>query len=651
MSLLDRIKSQIDAHKVVSFDIFDTLLVRPYVKPTDLFLHMEKVFNIPFFCYTRQEIEEKVRIRHKELEDITFDMIYEEIDDKFKDMKQKEMDWEEMVLRANPELKQVYDYAKEQGKKIIIASDMYLPTEFLAKVLRKNGFDGWDKLYVSGDLGKSKYSGNLYKKIIDDCDAVKANYILHIGDSKKSDFEKAREFGLDAVLYKSVLKQYLKSNFKSKLYNKMQFKSIGKSILLGCLSNFWQEIRFNKNEKKNYWEELGYFYAGPLSYGYARFYETQAIKNDLNKILFVARDGWLLQQVFELFDNKIETLYVYAPRILNLICRLDYNPKNIMQTKAIVENFAKINPCINSLLEKADLNKPKDYHNFIKDNFEVFSKEANKMFDNYKKYLSGMVSNSDKVGLGDTITGEFSSQKLIQNTISNKVMGLYWGVLPSQLQSSFEYAVYTNSNSEKHDNKSVYTENWNFVEFLLTSPEFPIKNLSAKCEPIYDEHPDENEIKRSQIYPQIANGALLFAKKIQELFGGNDIYLTASDLVEWINAFISSPSKEDVKNFVGINYAIDSNHNEYVPLFATEVSVCDFFRSPKKVIKKLEKTIWRTVLQSCFVAACHPVSFRLRGLKKMHIVLFPKLKKQYFMMALTPSNDCFYKFIVGNPRI
>ena len=104
--LLDKIKDKIKKHSVISFDIFDTLLLRPYAKPTDLFLHIEKSENIPFFCYLRQEAEKKARIRHKELEDITFDMIYEEIDEKFKDLKQKEMDWEEMVLPDTSKLSQ-----------------------------------------------------------------------------------------------------------------------------------------------------------------------------------------------------------------------------------------------------------------------------------------------------------------------------------------------------------------------------------------------------------------------------------------------------------------------------------------------------------------------------------------------------------------
>lgn len=41
-------------------------------------------------------------------------------------------------LVVNPEMKAVYDEAIKQNKKIIIVSDMYLPADFIKKVLHKN---------------------------------------------------------------------------------------------------------------------------------------------------------------------------------------------------------------------------------------------------------------------------------------------------------------------------------------------------------------------------------------------------------------------------------------------------------------------------------------------------------------------------------
>ena len=181
MLLLPEIKNEIEKHKIISFDIFDTLLLRPYLQPTDLFLHIEKVYKAPFFRVLRQEAEKNARKAHSAAEDITFDEIYDCIDEAFKPLKSVELEFEEMVLRANPELKQVYDYAKALGRKIVIVSDMYLPDDFLANVLKKNGFSGFDGLYVSGNIGKTKSTGNLYRQVWADFPGAAAGYSAHRG--------------------------------------------------------------------------------------------------------------------------------------------------------------------------------------------------------------------------------------------------------------------------------------------------------------------------------------------------------------------------------------------------------------------------------------------------------------------------------------
>lgn len=46
---LDGAKSEILKYDVISFDIFDTLLLRPFIKPTDLFWYIETKYNIKGF--------------------------------------------------------------------------------------------------------------------------------------------------------------------------------------------------------------------------------------------------------------------------------------------------------------------------------------------------------------------------------------------------------------------------------------------------------------------------------------------------------------------------------------------------------------------------------------------------------------------------
>lgn len=112
------IKKAIDEHDIISFDIFDTLLIRPYVKPTDLFTHLELLNNDTGFAKARIKAEQAARrIALEKKEDIIIDEIYQQIDSKYKAFKEKEIALEYQVLRPRPEVEKIYRYACEQKKK------------------------------------------------------------------------------------------------------------------------------------------------------------------------------------------------------------------------------------------------------------------------------------------------------------------------------------------------------------------------------------------------------------------------------------------------------------------------------------------------------------------------------------------------------
>lgn len=83
-------KPLIESHEVVLFDIFDTLLVRPYANPKDAVDH------------------------YKKLKDT----------EKFKGTLKLESDFERMILQPHSENVELFNYAKSLGKKVIIVSDM-----------------------------------------------------------------------------------------------------------------------------------------------------------------------------------------------------------------------------------------------------------------------------------------------------------------------------------------------------------------------------------------------------------------------------------------------------------------------------------------------------------------------------------------------
>ena len=187
------LKHKIKKYNVISFDIFDTLLLRPYMRPTDLFYHMEQYYQEYNFAFCRMQAEEKARIHYALKEEITLDEIYEFMPSKFHHLKSKEIEFEMQVLQPNPQMKEVFDIAVKMKKDVIITSDMYLDINIIRQILKQKGYVGFKKIYLSSDIKKTKESGHLFEYILSDL-GVKAKDIFHLGDNKKSDVRNEFEY-------------------------------------------------------------------------------------------------------------------------------------------------------------------------------------------------------------------------------------------------------------------------------------------------------------------------------------------------------------------------------------------------------------------------------------------------------------------------
>ena len=159
----------IDNNDTISFDIFDTLLLRNIYKPTDIFRILDKIaydkYSIEGFYDIRISSESESRTEDNNRE-CHYDDIYRIIESKIKNrrvvklLKEEELNLEDKFLIANPFMKEIYDYCVKKKKKILIISDMYLDEKFIIKILKKNGYDSMlygSKNYLENIWLKTKY--------------------------------------------------------------------------------------------------------------------------------------------------------------------------------------------------------------------------------------------------------------------------------------------------------------------------------------------------------------------------------------------------------------------------------------------------------------------------------------------------------------
>lgn len=556
MNFFEKIKNCIDKAEIISFDIFDTLLLRPYIKPTDLFMHIELLEKAHGFADARVKAENLARKHHKDKEDITLDEIYAEIPETYGHLKNKELSWEYQVLQPNMEIKKIFEYAKFQGKRIIIISDMYLTKKYLERLLIKKGYAGFEKLYVSSEIQKTKWTGNLYSYVCNDLE-INANKILHIGDNKQSDVIMAHKIGFQVFHYIKPMEQLLENDSRANKFYELNGSNLGASILLGCLS------LYNINKNENYWQDFGFKYGGPVVYGYMQWLSHQLEKNNINDALFVARDGYSLQKVFDLIKNdNIKTYYYYAPRIINLVCNLNYEKNNkadekqgFIAVKAILSYFKNKD----TFLKK---NTPEitDYtegDNFIKKHYKVYEKLSLLERKNYQDYFAPFNITSKRVALIDSCSLMLSAQKSLAIGLPDKeIYGYYWVLWQKVSQ---EYMV-----SSFHKNLKKKFLDWNIMELYMTAPTPPadrIENGKVIFKPI-----TVSEQKRIEIYPDLSDGIVEYAKFINSIFGKCDLFMDAETLVDWTNILCEIPTETDKKEFKNIQHAWDTEHKQYIAI-------------------------------------------------------------------------------------
>ena len=344
-----------ESFDIISFDIFDTLLLRPLLRPRDLWLMIGG------------EEFARDRARADKGGFDTLDDAYALLPNKWQGMKNVELKCERECLVVNPEMRDLWRMAGSMGKMRVIVSDMYLPGEFLQTILRENGIDGWDGFYVSCERKARKSDGVLYRIMLAEMNADPQK-VIHVGDNIRSDYEEAIKVGIHAHLYENVIDSFMKHNEYIQRFLDID-DTLQARNLVGALSVAWH-VFTSSHDNWNGWSRIGGLLGGVFGAAYIGMIAKTAKKLKLDHILFVARDGYSLEKIFNDIAPQITTSYVYAPRHLR-----DHGDPLAMKE--------------------------------------------------YKRYIDSIGISTKNVAVVDTVSKSFTSQVLISLALGQDVFGFY----------------------------------------------------------------------------------------------------------------------------------------------------------------------------------------------------------------------------------
>jgi predicted HAD superfamily hydrolase len=544
------ISEALNQSEIVSFDIFDTLLVRPYIEPTNLFSHLEFLENTPGFASERISAEKRARCATSR-EEVTYDEIYSEIAERFAPLKQIELDIERRTLQAYYRGKSIFDTAIRLGKRVVLTSDTYLPRDFLENILREKGYNSWEKLYVSSSVMKTKHTGSLYHHITEDL-GVPPSKVVHIGDNKHSDSDLPRELGFSTILLSKAIEDLFGRDFRARKLYEARPSSLGVSTMLGLRSMM---------QTAEYWHGFGLAYAGPAILAYAQWLDYCFKKDEITDAFFVARDGYLLKKAFDLLKtSKTRSHYVYAPRILNFIVNMnDQNGiEGLNAVRAIIGYFRGIDEKLDSVTP-AQIDTLEQGRTFLNDHQHEYQRFTDFEKSNFAKYLDNMCAGK-RIGVIDTLTGNFSSQKLVAAILGERVAkGYYWNIYGDLWKNKKCPPFRVFKEGYEH-----WFLNWEIMEFVMTSPEPPVASISEGC-PVFKKVVKE-ELARIERFTLMAEGVMDFIKHMRNIFGNLRLSISADDIIELMNIFFTMPTKADKKEFNSLKHATDPSHTVYRPL-------------------------------------------------------------------------------------
>ncbi len=330
--------TDLSKYKVISFDIFDTLIVRSVLHPVDIFAIMEDMENIPDFYNKRQVAEHLARFRHRKSHkankrnDISFDEIYQTLqentgfdDAKIARLKGLELKLELDYTSPRETVQNFFKRAKKEGKKVIIVTDMYLHRPFIEELLEKNGINGHDKLYISGENRKTKSSGEAFDFILQDL-KIKPSEMLHVGDNEHSDIKMAKKKGI-ATLHTpsvaSIFATYIEAFSLFRLdYKTLKDTSFAVSQMVNMLCD---DPFIMKNKKTPEFEQKFYGYnMAIVTLSLGNFIIKDMGQRGIKDLFCIWRDGYLL---FEMYQ------------ILSKYCKLPINLHKIFLNRSIRDSL------------------------------------------------------------------------------------------------------------------------------------------------------------------------------------------------------------------------------------------------------------------------------------------------------------------------
>lgn len=536
-SSYQELKDKIDKADIVSFDIFDTLIMRKVFSPEDVFrlLGEEVRAELKLDC-------EIASIRAQAAQCgayATINEIYGYIkkctnltDKNIADIMKLEKDTDIDLCIVRRDIADLYEYCLTCGKEVYFISDMYYTIQDIKRILDKCGVTVPDDehIWISCEKKADKVSGSLweeYFKLVG-----KGNKCLHIGDNKTCDVKNPVRYGIDSYYVMSA-KDMLMNSSMAELASDVN--TVSDSICLGLVASklFNSPFALCSTKGKVSFddsESYGYCVYGPLLEKFLIWLYYKSRKDEIDKLLFFARDGYFLEKdytmVAELLDDGYEQEWCYLPisrRLIYIATMENEDDFNRVVAFPYVGTFADY---MQSRFEIIVTDETSEYNdrqiNAVGDSKNILKwiqpykdkimEQAKKERKNYLAYLTSDGDMKKELSYGTVDLGYYgTNQYYLQRLTGIKTKGYCFYACLSKdniynneitMDGCFQYGDDYTAEKSIASNKNMY------IETFITAPHGMIRYIDDRGNAVCQ--PDRKSQKNFNVKEKVNCGAVDF---------------------------------------------------------------------------------------------------------------------------------------------
>ncbi len=479
----------IKEHEIISYDVFDTLIMRKTLYPEDVFEIVQA--RLPDDLKTVGFVQNRKRaVLENEIPNPDIYQIYHKfavltgLSDKDKDIiLTLELEVEKRVLIARHAVVEIMDLAKQAGKKVYLITDMYLPANIIREILSDLGISGYDDILVSCDY-KTLKSEELF-------DRFKEKYpggsYLHIGDHPYADVECAGKRGMDAMLLDSAF-----TMFQASVYAKANEDSLNaadRNVLGMFVANWFQNPFGVGSSRRIGLAEVARFFVAPLVYCMLADIRQTVFTNSYDGILFASRDGYLFRELYDrMRDESFPTgIYFYTSR-KSVVAACLKDTDTIMWMSSLPfdydtsEIFSKV-----FLLEGREYDSSEGLEQNILNAVEEIVKKSLQLKENYKIYINNLGITSGRYLFVD-LAAAGTCQMYLEQIMDVDLEGYYLCKLKTKEEDKEHLKCRSLFQSVQIDSDVYgFYKAYQIIESILTAPEPSLEYFDENGHPVFAE--------------------------------------------------------------------------------------------------------------------------------------------------------------------